>query len=110
MPFYLRTFSGKPQPRVLIDTSKAFLDYEGEDYDLTGATIDCYGRWSVDVGTVGEEGTPAKVLRFEDPFTGLKIEVPLVAEAQVALAAALLASPRPRRRFLSRKDRAEVAP
>lgn len=74
MPVYLRTASGE---RVLLDTSKAKLDYEGVEYDLTGGTLEFFEfAWVTAPGAIGvSDPVPGMGLRIEDGFSGLATEV-----------------------------------
>jgi hypothetical protein len=78
------------EERVLLDTAKAKLDYEGVRYELTNAMLALYDvSWFVGDGTWGSDEQPCKVLRLTDPFTGLMIEVPFDPETASQLAGAL---------------------
>lgn len=91
MPVYLRAVD---RERVLLDTAKAHLDYEGTRYDLTGAALEFYNApWEVGEATLGDERVPARGLVLMDPFTGLRIEVAFTREAADALAIAFADDP-----------------
>lgn len=75
MSIYLRTAAGE---RLLLDTAKAKLDFEGRVIDLSGVRLDLYEvGWMVGEGTLGDEQVPCKVLVFHDEFSGVRIEIPL---------------------------------
>lgn len=88
MAVYVQLDDGE---RVLLDTSKARLQYESSSIDLTGRTLSFYDQtWSVADGLVGQDGAPAKVLIFVDPFTGLRIEIPFPPQAADLIAVGLV--------------------
>lgn len=90
MTVYVKPDGGE---RVLLDTLKAHLDYEGEEMNLTGAVLSLYEvGWAVEDGSVGcdDAQEPCKILILVDPFTGLRIEVPLPMPVAEMVAGALL--------------------
>lgn len=96
MAVYLRA-AGKE--RVLLDTAKAVLVYEGEEYDLTGASLDFYDfDWMTTEGTLGSEGKACRILTITDRFSGLKVEAPLEHESADRVAVGLAQSDDKKRR------------
>jgi hypothetical protein len=79
-----------PEGRVLLDTAKAHLQYEEATIDLTGATLSFYDQeWTIQDGTMGDDNVPCKVLVFTDPFTHLRIEIPVLLEPAKLMGKAL---------------------
>lgn len=96
MAVYLRS---PGRDRVLLDTAKAHLDYEGTAYDLTSGTLDFYDAgWEVVDGTQGEEAVAVKVFKVTDPFTGLGVEIPIPLDVAEKIADALCPPKRQKRR------------
>lgn len=85
MSIYVRTAEGE---RILLDTAKAKLAFEGREIDLTGATLDIYDfSWLTTPATLGEDAKQAGVvLGIRDTFTGLGIEAPFHLEPAEAVA------------------------
>lgn len=88
MAVYVRTADGD---RFLLDTKKAVLLFEGREIDLTGATLDFYDfKWVTTPGHVGEqvEGAPpnAVVIRAEEQFSGVAVELPFSNDSAEAVA------------------------
>jgi hypothetical protein len=86
---YLRTTDGR---RILLDTKKATVRFEDDDYELTSASLDVYDfDWRVvHGGTYGEQAEPCSIITFTDRFTGLNIEIPFVKGNHERLGVALL--------------------
>lgn len=101
MAVYVRLADGE---RVLLDTKKAKLVYEGREIDLTGATLDFYDfDWLAGPGTLGAAGEEGKVLQVRDRFTGLAVEIPMHAESADGIALGLaMNGERGRTRWLKR--------
>lgn len=96
MAVYLRTADDK---RVLLDTAKAKLNYEGVEYDLTGAALEFFeATWVVVNATLGSAATPARGFAVSDTFTGLRVEVAFPQEVADRVALAFADDPeRPKR-------------
>lgn len=90
----MTTYIEQQDGRVLFDTEKAPLKYEGQEITLTGKTLSLYDqRWFVLEGTLGEEAKPCKVLVFVDGFTGLRMEIPLPLEVAAEMGSKLISDP-----------------
>lgn len=78
--------------RVLFDTEKAVLDYEGRRIKLTGRLLSFYDQTIlVSDGILGEEKSPAKILVVLDNFTGMRLEIPMPLEVASIIGADLMA-------------------
>lgn len=76
--------------RILFDSEKAPLLYEGTEINLTGRTLSLYdARYAVVDGTIGSASEPCKVIVFTDPFTGITLHVPVSFQVADDLAAGL---------------------
>lgn len=97
MAVYLRTADDE---RMLLDTAKASLDYEGRSIDLTGATLEFFdAEWRVVEATIGHtDPIPARGFMLADPFSGVTVEVAVPLDQADRLALGFAADPEKERR------------